>query len=120
MPGLAESTVSWYELTVRLVAGKASEYAAMAGAGGRLLASTTTLLMPSLPGALSRFKMAAFALLKRTVPLIWLGLRMTCPFSEVIPATEQSRAKAVKDSRLGFIHLFNGLANSTRRVDTCQ
>ena len=105
---------------MRLAAGKASEYAAMGDAGGMLLASTTTLLMPSLPGALSRFKMAALALLKRRVPLIWLGLRMTCPFSETVPATEQRRVKAVKDRMLDFLHLFNGLADSTGTAAQCQ
>src|ERR1019366_5026141 len=92
----------------------------MGGSGGMLLASTTTLLMPSLPGALSRLTMDGLVLVKRTVPLIWLGFRMTWPFSEAVPATEQSRLNAAKDKRFGFIQWLDGLPDSTRTVDPCQ
>ena len=86
------------------MAGKLSEYAAMGGAGGTLFANTTMLLIPSSPGDLSKSRMAAFVLLKRSVPLTVLGLRMTCPFSEAVLATEQRRLKAAKDRRFNFIH----------------
>ena len=103
-----------------MVAGKASEYAAMGGAGGMLLASNTRLLMPSLPGGCSRSRMAEFELLNLTMPVIWLGLRMTCPFSEAVPATEPSRVKAAKERRLAFIHLSNGLAYLTPAAAQCK
>src|SRR6267142_1406911 len=77
----------------------------MGGTGGMLLASTTTLLMPSLPGACSKLKMAGFALVKRRAPLSSLGFRITCACVERLAAPRHTTARVREWRVCGFIGL---------------